>query len=60
MMIIMSFKLKLRRKDMSLMILASEESIREVIPFPKTTSALDLMANSPSGVTDRLLEELGL
>jgi aspartyl-tRNA synthetase len=42
------------------MILAGEESIREVIPFPKTTSALCLLTNSPSEVSDRQLAELGL
>ena len=46
--------------DRLVMFLAGEESIREVIPFPKTTSALDLMTNSPSGVTERQLDELGL
>jgi aspartyl-tRNA synthetase len=42
------------------MLLAGEESIREVIPFPKTTGALDLMTGSPSPVDGRQLDELGL
>jgi len=42
------------------MILAGEESIREVIPFPKTTSALCLLTDSPSKVSERQLAELGL
>jgi aspartyl-tRNA synthetase len=46
--------------DRLVMLLAGEESIREVIPYPKTTSALDLMTGSPSGVTERQLDELGL
>jgi aspartyl-tRNA synthetase len=46
--------------DRLVMILAGEESIREVIPFPKTTSAMDLMTNSPSEVNERQLSELGL
>jgi len=46
--------------DRLVMFLAGEESIREVIPFPKTTGALDLMTGSPSAVDDRQLEELGL
>jgi aspartyl-tRNA synthetase len=46
--------------DRLVMFLAGEESIREVIPFPKTTGALDLMTGSPSEVTVRQLDELGL
>jgi aspartyl-tRNA synthetase len=46
--------------DRIVMILAGEESIREVIPFPKTTSALCLLTGSPSAVDPRQLEELGL
>src|SRR5512143_3920878 len=46
--------------DRLVMFLAGEESIREVIPFPKTTGALDLMTGSPSEVDQRQLDELGL
>jgi aspartyl-tRNA synthetase len=46
--------------DRLVMFLAGEESIREVIPFPKTTGALDLMTGSPSAVDGRQLDELGL
>jgi len=46
--------------DRIVMLLAGEESIREVIPFPKTTSALCLLTGSPSEVSERQLSELGL
>jgi len=46
--------------DRLVMLLCGEDSIREVIPFPKTTSALCLMTGSPSPVDPRQLEELGL
>jgi aspartyl-tRNA synthetase len=46
--------------DRLVMILAGEQSIREVIPFPKTAKGTDLMCEAPSPATDRQLRELGL
>ncbi len=46
--------------DRLVMIFAGEESIREVIAFPKTTSALSLMDGCPSEVGEDQLSELGL
>jgi aspartyl-tRNA synthetase len=44
--------------DRIAMLLAKEESIREVIAFPKTSSAQCLMTDSPSTVSKRQLKEL--
>ena len=46
--------------DRMVMLLAGEESLREVIPFPKTTSALCLLTGSPSTVDEKQLDELGI
>jgi aspartyl-tRNA synthetase len=41
-------------------ILGSESSIREVIAFPKTAAAVDLMSSAPSAVDQKQLRELHL
>ena len=46
--------------DRIVAILAGETSIREVIAFPKTASAVDLMASAPSTVDAKQLRELHL
>jgi aspartyl-tRNA synthetase len=46
--------------DRIVAILAGESSIREVIAFPKTATAVDLMADAPSTVDVRQLRDLHL
>ncbi len=46
--------------DRVVALLAGETSIREVIPFPKTTQAVDLMCEAPSTVDAAQLRELRL
>lgn len=46
--------------DRIVSILCGEDSIRDVIAFPKTASATDLMSGSPSPVRDEQLRELGV
>jgi aspartyl-tRNA synthetase len=46
--------------DRIVMILAGAESLREVIPFPKTARAVDLMVDAPTPVSEKQLKELGI
>ena len=46
--------------DRIAMLATGSASLREVIAFPKTTSATDLMTGSPAGIRARQLEEVGL
>jgi aspartyl-tRNA synthetase len=44
--------------DRVVMLLANEDTIREVMAFPKTQQAVDLMTNAPSEVDERQLRDL--
>jgi aspartyl-tRNA synthetase len=46
--------------DRIVMILAGATSLREVIPFPKTAKAVDMMVDAPTPVSEQQLKELGI
>jgi aspartyl-tRNA synthetase len=46
--------------DRLIQLMAGESNIREVIAFPKTASAIDLMCDAPAPVDPEQLDDLGL
>ncbi len=46
--------------DRMVMLLAGEESIREIIPFPMNKNAQDVMMGAPGPVEDKQLQELNI
>ena len=44
--------------DRMVMLMAGEESIREIIPFPMNKNAQDVMMGAPSGVDEKQLREV--
>jgi aspartyl-tRNA synthetase len=46
--------------DRIVMLICGEQSIREVMAFPKNNRSMDLMTNSPAEVDPRQLRDLGI
>ena len=44
--------------DRMIMLICGEESIREIIPFPMSGTAQDLMCGAPNEVTEQQLREV--
>ena len=44
--------------DRMVMLIAGEESIREIIPFPMNKNAQDVMMGAPATVTEKQLREV--